>query len=159
MAYKALYNESWPIDFLLNKKNIIRDLRNNDNNMIESSKENQTFHDNAEKDLNKLPWSIREKSNYKTFCSMTKMFFNDKGLRTKIMSLWIIVMYQLHITLIFSLCPFEVSLPYKCLWYIMWITIFPDFDHCFLLRLLGPKSLDFSRVLSLILCFLLILVL
>ena len=55
MAYKALYNESWPIDFLLNKKNIIRDLRNNDNNMIESSKENQTFHDNAEKVLNKLP--------------------------------------------------------------------------------------------------------
>ena len=58
MAYKALYNESWPIDFLLNKKNIIRDLRNNDNNMIESSKENQTFHDNADKVLKKVPLSI-----------------------------------------------------------------------------------------------------
>ena len=41
----------------------MRDLRNNDSNMIEMSKENQTFHDNAEKVFNKLSLSIREKSN------------------------------------------------------------------------------------------------
>ena len=58
MAYKALYNESWPNDFLLNKKNMIRDLRNNDKNMIERSKENQTFHDNADNVLKKVPLSI-----------------------------------------------------------------------------------------------------
>ena len=40
----------------------MRDLRNNDSN-IEMSKENQTFHDNAEKVFNKLSLSIREKSN------------------------------------------------------------------------------------------------
>ena len=44
---------------------------------------------------------------------MTKKFFNDKGL-TRIIYLWIIGMYQLQITLIFSLCPFEVTLPYEC---------------------------------------------
>ena len=54
--------------------------------MIERSKENETFHDNAEKVFNKLPLSITEKSNYKIFCSMTKKFFNDKGL-TKIVYL------------------------------------------------------------------------
>ena len=48
--------------------------------MIKRSKENQKFHDNAEKVLNKLPLSIRVKSNYKIFCSMAKKFFNDKGL-------------------------------------------------------------------------------
>ena len=90
---------------------------------------------NAGKVFNKLSLSIREKSNYKIFCSMTKFFFNDKGL-TRIMYLWIIVMYQLHITLIFSFCPFEVVLPYKCLWYIMWITILPDSDNCFSLSLM-----------------------
>ena len=58
LAYKALYNESWPNDFLLNKKNMIRDLRNNDKNMIERSKENQTFHDNADNVLKKVPLSI-----------------------------------------------------------------------------------------------------
>ena len=77
LAYKALYDESWP-NYL--------DLRNNDSNMIERSKENQSFHNNAEKIFNKLPLSIREKSNYKIFCSMTKKFFNDKGL-TKIVYL------------------------------------------------------------------------
>ena len=58
LAHKALYNESWPNDFLLNKKNMIRDLRNNDKNMIERSKENQTFHDNADNVLKKVPLSI-----------------------------------------------------------------------------------------------------
>ena len=58
LAYKALYNESWPNDFLLNKKNMIRDLRNNDKNMIERSKENQTYHDNADNVLKKVPLSI-----------------------------------------------------------------------------------------------------
>ena len=77
LAYKALYDESWP-NYL--------DLRNNDSNMIERSKENQSFHNNAEKIFNKLPLSIREKSNYKIFCSMTKKFFNDRGL-TRIMYL------------------------------------------------------------------------
>ena len=70
----------------LNRKKIIRDLRSNDSNMIERSKENQKFRDNPEKVFNKLPLSIREKSNYKIFCSMTKKFFNDKGL-TRIMNL------------------------------------------------------------------------
>ena len=96
LAYKVLYDKSWPNYLLLNRKKIIRDL--NDSNMIERSKENQIFHDNAEKVFNKLPLSIREKSNYKIFCNMTKKFFNDKGL-TRIMYLWIIVMCQLHITL------------------------------------------------------------
>ena len=41
---------------------------------------------NAEKVFNKLSLSIREKSNYKIFCSMTKIFFSDKGL-TRIMYL------------------------------------------------------------------------
>ena len=58
LAYKALYNESWPNDFLLNKENMIRDLRNNDKNMIERSKENQAFHDNADNVLKKVPLSI-----------------------------------------------------------------------------------------------------
>ena len=96
--------------------------------MIERSKENQTFH-NAEKVFNKLPLSIVEKSNYKIFCSMSfsikifrSNFFNGKRL-TRIMYLWIIVMYQHHISLTFSLCHFKVSLPYKCSWDIMWITI------------------------------------
>ena len=48
--------------------------------MVERSKENQAFYDNAEKVFKKLPLSIREKSKYKTFCSMTKMFFTDKSL-------------------------------------------------------------------------------
>ena len=49
--------------------------------MIERSKENQAFYDNAEKVFKKLPLSIREKSNYKIFCKMTKIFPNDKGLK------------------------------------------------------------------------------
>ena len=49
-------------------------------------------------------------------------FFNGKRL-TRIMYLWIIAMYQHHISLTFSLCHFKVSLPYKFSWYIMWITI------------------------------------
>ena len=64
----------------------IRDLRNNDSNIIERSKENQIFHDNAGKIFKELPLSIREKNNYKIFCSMTKRFFSDKGL-TRIMYL------------------------------------------------------------------------
>ena len=72
------------------EKIIIRDLRNNDSNMIENLKKDQAFHDNAEKVFNKLLLSIREKSNYKIFCSIIKKFFNDKGL-TRIMYLWIIV--------------------------------------------------------------------
>ena len=63
----------------LNQRKIIRDLRNNDSNTIESSKENQTFHDNAETVFNKLSLSIREKSIYKIFCSMAKKVFNYKG--------------------------------------------------------------------------------
>ena len=54
--------------------------------MIERSKQNHTFHDNAEKVFNELPLSIREKNSDKTFCSMTKKFFIDKGL-TRIMCL------------------------------------------------------------------------
>ena len=61
LAYKALYDESWPNYLYLNRKKFIRDLRNNDSNLIERSKENQTFHDNTEKVFNKLPLSIREK--------------------------------------------------------------------------------------------------
>ena len=64
LAQKALHDESW----------------------IERSKENQTFHENAEKVFNKLPLSVREKSNYKIFCNMTIKFFHDKGL-TRIMYL------------------------------------------------------------------------
>ena len=52
--------------------------------MIEKLKENQTFHDNAEKYFNKFPLSIREKSNYIIFCSVIKKFFNDEGF-TRIM--------------------------------------------------------------------------
>ena len=81
MACKALYDESWPNYLSLNRKKFIRDLRNNDSNMIERSKENQAFYDNAEKVFKKLPLSIREKSNYKIFCKMTKNFPNDKGLK------------------------------------------------------------------------------
>ena len=55
--------------------------------MIKRSKENETFHDNAEKVFNKLPLSITEKSNYKIFCSMTKKFFNDKGLTRVMLSM------------------------------------------------------------------------
>ena len=65
--------------------------RNNDCNMMEKSKENQTFHDNAEKVFNKIPLSIREKSYYKIFCNMTKKFFNGKGLK-RFIYLGIIVM-------------------------------------------------------------------
>ena len=71
---------------IIQLKKFVRDLRNNNSNMIKRSKENQKFHDNAEKVLNKLPLSIRVKSNYKIFCSMAKKFFNDKGL-TRIMYL------------------------------------------------------------------------
>ena len=85
MAYKALYDELVKLLIVVSKK-IIRDLRNNDSNMTERSKENQTFDDNAKKVFNKLPLSIREKSNYKIFCSITKKFFNNKGL-TRIMHL------------------------------------------------------------------------
>ena len=100
LTYKVLYNESWPNYLSLNRKKFIRDLRNSNSNMIERSKKNQTFHDNAENVFNKLPLSIREKSNYKIFCSMTKKLFLDKGLTIqKLCNLCIIVMYQLHITL------------------------------------------------------------
>ena len=34
LAHKALYDDSWPNYLLLNQKNIIRDLRNNDSKMI-----------------------------------------------------------------------------------------------------------------------------
>ena len=61
LAYKALYDEAWPSYLYLNRKKFIRDLRNNDSNLIERSKENQTFHDNTDKVFNKLPLSIREK--------------------------------------------------------------------------------------------------
>ena len=71
--------------------------------MIEMSKENHSFHENAEKVFNKLPLRVREKSNYKIFCSMTKKFFHDKDL-TRIMYLSIIVMYQLHITFYLLIC-------------------------------------------------------
>ena len=79
---QSLIRESWPNIYRWIEKNLL---------------ENQTFHDNAEKVFNQLPLSIRDKNNYKIFCSMTKRFFHDKGL-TKIMYLWIIMMYQLHIT-------------------------------------------------------------
>ena len=86
------YTISQPNYLSLNRKKVIRDLRNNDSNMIERSKENQTFH-NAEKVFNKLPLSIVEKSNYKIFCSMSfsikifrSNFFNGKRL-TRIMYL------------------------------------------------------------------------
>ena len=81
----------WPDYLSLNRKKNIRDLRNNDCNVMEKSKENQTFHDNAEKVFNKIPLGIREKSYYKIFYNMTKKFFNDKGLK-RFMYLGIIVM-------------------------------------------------------------------
>ena len=67
------------------KKKNIRDFSDNNSNMIERSKENQTIHDNAEKVFNKIPLSITEKRHYKTFCSMKKVF-NHIGL-TRIMHL------------------------------------------------------------------------
>ena len=42
----------------MNRKKNIRNLRSNDSNMIERSKQNHTFHDNAEKVFGKLPLSI-----------------------------------------------------------------------------------------------------
>ena len=48
LARKAFYDETWPNYLSLNRKKFIRDLRKNDSNMIERSKENQTFHENAE---------------------------------------------------------------------------------------------------------------
>ena len=72
--------------FIVESKKFTGDLRNNDSNMIERSKENQTFHENTEKAFNKLPLSVIEKSIYKIFCNMTKKFFYDKGL-TRIMYL------------------------------------------------------------------------
>ena len=35
LAYKALYDQSWPNYLSLNRKQFIKDLRNNDSNMIE----------------------------------------------------------------------------------------------------------------------------
>ena len=43
LAYKALSDEPWLNYLSFNWKKFIRDLRNNDSNMIERSKENQTF--------------------------------------------------------------------------------------------------------------------
>ena len=86
LAHKALYDESWSHYLSLNRKKIIRDLRNNDSNMIERSNEKQTFHENFENVFNKLPLSVTEKSNYNMFCNMTKKFYHDKGL-TRIMYL------------------------------------------------------------------------
>ena len=80
LAHKALYDESWPNYLSLNRKKIIRILRNNNTNMIERLKENQTFHEYSEKVFNKLPLRIREESNYRIFCSMAKKFFHAKGL-------------------------------------------------------------------------------
>ena len=48
--------------FIDESKKSIRNLRNNNSNMIERSKQNHTFHENAEKVFNKLPLSIREKN-------------------------------------------------------------------------------------------------
>ena len=81
LAHKALCDESWPNYFSLNRKKFIRDFRNNNSNMIERSKENQTFHENAEKVFNKLPLSVREKSNYKIFCNLAKSFSMIKVLQ------------------------------------------------------------------------------
>ena len=61
LEHKALYIESWPNHLSPNRKKFIRDLRNYDSNMIERSKENQTFHENAEKVFNKLPKCWRKK--------------------------------------------------------------------------------------------------
>ena len=58
MANKALYDEPWPNYLKLNRKKIIRDLGNNNSNIIE----NQTFHENAEKVFNKLLLRVREKT-------------------------------------------------------------------------------------------------
>ena len=58
MANKALYDEPWPNYLTLNRKKIIRDLGNNNSNIIE----NQTFHENAEKVFNKLLLRVREKT-------------------------------------------------------------------------------------------------
>ena len=129
LTYKAL-SHGQIIYHWIEKTNIREMFRNNDCNMMEKSKEDQTFHDDAEKVFNKIPLSIREKSYYKIFCNMTKKFFNGKGLK-RFIYLGIIVMWKLHITLIFSLCPFEVTLPYKCFWYIIWITFLSDSDNCF----------------------------
>ena len=54
LAHKALCDESWPNYLSLNRKKVIRSLRNNDSHMIEKSKEYQTFHENAEKVFNIL---------------------------------------------------------------------------------------------------------
>ena len=45
--------------------------------------------------------------------------------------IWIIVMYQVQITIKSGLCLFEGTLPYKCSWYIMWIMIMPDSDNSY----------------------------
>ena len=42
LAHKALYDESWPNYLSLNRKKIMRDLRNNDSNMVERSKERES---------------------------------------------------------------------------------------------------------------------
>ena len=68
------------------KKKNIRDLRNNESNMIERSRENQALHENAENVFNKLLLRIKEKSIYKIICSMAKKYFHNK-LLTRIMYL------------------------------------------------------------------------
>ena len=86
LAHKALYDELWPNYLSLNRRKFIRDLRINESNMVERSKENQAFQENAENVFNKLTLSFRGKSNYKIFSNMTKKIFHDEGL-TRIMYL------------------------------------------------------------------------
>ena len=121
----------------IEKKNI-RDLRNNESNMIERSRENQALHENAENVFNKLLLRIKEKSIYKIFCSMAKKYFHNK-LLTRIMYLWIIVMYHLHVTFyLYLVC---------VLLYIMWIT--PEAGSCSYFVLLLPKGRNMSVDLNL----------
>ena len=65
LAHKALCDDPGQIIYRWIEKNLLETL--DDSNMIERLKENQTFHDNAEKVFSKLPLSIREKRNYKIF--------------------------------------------------------------------------------------------
>ena len=80
LAHKALNDKSWPTYLKLNRKNIVRDLRSNNSQIIEKSKDKLTFHYNAEKVFNELPLNIKEKDNFKLLSKSSKNFFKDKSL-------------------------------------------------------------------------------
>ena len=80
ITHKSLYSELWPSNLKLDTQCTSRSLRNSNEIRLKPSNITGTFQDTASKLFNNLPTSLKNNTDYKSFCNKTKSYLLDSAI-------------------------------------------------------------------------------